>query len=236
VNAATGTIWAPNIPGWEHYPLPRRLRDTLNDRSVKIVLANDREASIAGELWQGAARGCRDAVFLAVGTGIGAGILSGGRIINGADGIAGAIGWMALDRPFRNEYIEHGCFESQASGDGLASVFMKRARKRDVTAHELFAACERNDPAARKVLGDAVIFWGMAAANLVSILNPEKVIFGGGVFGPAKRFIADIRAEAERWAQPLAMRRVKFEASKLGADAALHGAAYLALRRARLIK
>jgi glucokinase len=71
----------------------------------------------------------------------------------------------------------------------------------------------------------------MAAANLVSLFNPEKVIFGGGVFGPAARFLDDIVAEAKRWAQPVSMSRVSFEVSKLGPKAALYGAAYLALRR-----
>ena len=69
----------------------------------------------------------------------------------------------------------------------------------------------------------------MALANLVSIFNPEKVIFGGGVFGPAKRFLKNIRAEARKWAQPVAMKQVKLQPSALGADAGLYGAGYLAL-------
>jgi glucokinase len=69
----------------------------------------------------------------------------------------------------------------------------------------------------------------MAAANFVSLLNPEVVVFGGGVFGPAVRFLDRIRAEAVRWAQPLAVRETRFVASTLGGDAGLYGAARLAL-------
>ena len=69
----------------------------------------------------------------------------------------------------------------------------------------------------------------MAAANLVSLFNPEMVVFGGGVFGPAARFVDRIRAEARRWAQPIAIEQVRFVASTLGGDAGLFGAGRLAM-------
>jgi glucokinase len=74
----------------------------------------------------------------------------------------------------------------------------------------------------------------MASANLVSLFNPEIVIFGGGVFGPAAQLIDAIAREARRWAQPVAIGQVKFVASELGSDAALYGAASIALRSARI--
>jgi glucokinase len=70
----------------------------------------------------------------------------------------------------------------------------------------------------------------MATANLVSLFNPEKIIFGGGVFGPAVEFLPVIAAEAARWAQPISMKQVRLEASGLGTDAGLYGAAYRALQ------
>jgi glucokinase len=69
----------------------------------------------------------------------------------------------------------------------------------------------------------------MAAANLVSLLNPEMIVFGGGVFGPAVKFLDRVRAEARRWAQPIAIEQVEFVASTLGSDAGLYGAARLAM-------
>jgi glucokinase len=236
----SGTVWAPNIPGWEAYPLRNELRRATHQ--PRVIVDNDRACSILGEVWRGAARHCRNAVFLAVGTGIGAGILVDGKVVRGAHDIAGSIGWMALDRPFRREYIECGCFEQHASGEGLAKTAKKvaqggRSRKRasvqdlnSWAAHEIFAGFERGDRVAQKVFRQAVEFWGMAVANLVSLLDPEKIIFGGGVFGPAGRFLDDIYAEAKKWAQPIAIRRVSLQVSKLGPDAALYGAGYLALR------
>jgi glucokinase len=70
----------------------------------------------------------------------------------------------------------------------------------------------------------------MAVANLVSLFNPEKIIFGGGVFGPALRFLDDIYIEAKKWAQPISIQQVKLQGSALGNDAGLYGAGLLALK------
>jgi glucokinase len=236
-HASTGLVWAPNIPGWEAYPLRRELEAVLQGKGIRVTLDSDRACYILGETWRGAARGCRNAIFLAVGTGIGAGILVDGRILRGAHDSAGAIGWLALDRPFQAKYVPCGCFEYHASGAGLAKVArelqpQQSARSGLRTAREVFAANERGDPLAKAVLNQAVEFWGMAVANLVSLFNPEKIIFGGGVFGPARTLLDEIHAEASRWAQPIAMKQVTLQASKLGGNAGLYGAGWLALQAA----
>ena len=245
-HADTGRVWAPNIPGWRNYPLRRELDSLVNARSrrarkpaapIPVWIEGDRACYILGEAWRGAAKGCRNAIFLAVGTGIGAGILIDGHILRGAHGSAGAIGWMALDRPFEPHYVSCGCFEHHASGVGLTKVcraFLEQAHLRSPlrqvsAATEIFAAFQRGDGVAKRVLLQAVEFWGMAVANLVSLFNPEKIIFGGGVFGPATRFLEDIYAEASQWAQPIAIRQVKLLPSTLGSDAGLFGAGALAL-------
>ena len=83
---------------------------------------------------------------------------------------------------------------------------------------------------ARQVLENCIAYWGMAVANLVSLFNPEKIIFGGGVFGPAAQFLNRIKEEALQWAQPISVKQVTLEVSSLGGDAGLIGAAQLALR------
>lgn len=239
--AERDTVWAPNIPGWDDYPLGAELADSLGG-GVRVAVDSDRAACILGETWRGIARGARDAIFLTVGTGIGAGILVDGRVLRGHADIAGAIGWLALDRPFRDAYVSCGCFEHHASGPGIAAVArerlaadaaydgeLRRVAPRELTAEHVFAALERADPVATAVLDEAVDFWAMAAANLVSLFNPEIIVFGGGVFGPAARFVDRIRAEATRWAQPVAIRDTLFAASTLGGDAVLLGAARLTM-------
>lgn len=237
--ADRGRAWAPNIPGWDDYPLLDELRDAAG--GVPVGVDSDRAGYILGEAWLGEARGCRNAIFIAVGTGIGSGVLADGRILRGARDIAGASGWLALDRPFRNAYRDTGCFEHHASGPGIVKAALARLRGADagsllrsaggsLTTADVFAAAEAGDAVAVSVIDDAVAYWGMAVANHVSLFDPEVVVFGGGVFGPAARYLDRIREEAVRWAQPISMPRVRLAASTLGGSAGLLGAGHLALR------
>jgi glucokinase len=234
-----GTVWAPNIPGWENYPLLKQVQCIAGD--IPVSIDSDRSCYILGEWWKGAAKGCTDAIFMAVGTGIGAGILVDEKILRGSNDIAGAVGWMALERPFQKDYTECGCFESSASGDGIAKLARKFLSTTDdytrilniksidvITAVDVFNAYDKGDAIAKKVIDHCIEYWGMAVANLVSLFNPQKIIFGGGVFGPAIKFIPAIYEEAAKWAQPISMKKVKLEASMLGPNAGLYGAAYAA--------
>ena len=218
-----GTVWAPNIPGWDDYPLLSELRAAQN---CAVAIESDRTCYICGEIWQGSARGARNAIFLAVGTGIGAGILADGRVMHGQHDIAGAIGWLALSADYRTEYDSCGDFEFHASGPGIA-----RAAGTD-TAEEAFAAYAHGDARAASAVHQAVAYWGRASANLISLFNPEVIVFGGGVFGPAAALLDDIYAEALKWAQPISSRQVRLAASALGSDAGVYGAAAIALQAA----
>ena len=132
-----------------------------------------------------------------------------GSILRGAHDIAGAIGWMGLDRPYRAAYCRCGGFESHASGAGIARVRgicsrgspNTRARcacfaPGQVTAHAVFKAFAAGDDLAERVVANAVECWGMAVANLVSLFDPEMIVLGGGLFGPAARQLDRIVAEA----------------------------------------
>jgi glucokinase len=244
--SGTGKVWAPNIPGWDQFPLLEKVEGLSPQGTVPLVLESDRSAYVAGEAWQGAAAGARDAVFLAVGTGIGAGIIAGGRIIHGHEDIAGAVGWFGLDPGFKPEYAAMGSFEAEASGNSVA----RKARARllsgerslmldlaggvieDVTAETVAAAARRGDPLAVDVVADVATYLGMGVANIVSILNPEIVVLGGGLFQAADLFLEPVRREFKRWAQPLAARSVRIEISTLGERAGLYGCGRLAWERA----
>lgn len=240
-NVKTGKVWVPNIKGWEDYPLQQELENHLGD--VQVHIASDRTCYILGEAWKGAAKNCQNALFIAVGTGIGIGILVDGNILHGHGDIVGAAGWLALDAPYKDEYDACGCFETRASGNGIAFQARKiikegtlykeselyKIETEKIIAQDVFAAYEQGDPLAEHVLDKAIEMWGMASANLVSLLNPEKIVWGGGVFGPAVQFLDRIYAEACKWAQPISIKQVKFEKSQLCGDAGLIGSGYLAL-------
>ena len=214
-----------------------------NDQKIKICIDSDRTCSILGELWMGTAQNCNDAIFLAVGTGIGAGILANGKIVRGFSNAAGAIGWLALDKPFKSKYVSHGCLEYHASGEGIARItreyleednsyngVLKSKPLKELSSHDVFKAQATGDSIAEKALNQAIEFWGMTIANLVSLFNPEKIILGGGMFGPGLKFKDKILCEARKWAQPLSIKQVRLEESALGSDAALFGAGHLALK------
>lgn len=236
-----GSVWAPNIPGWDRYPLRAEIEKALGNDAL-VVVESDRTCYVLGEAWKGAARGSSDAVYIAVGTGIGIGILSDNRVIRGKADIAGAAGWMALSSPFKEDYKPCGCFESYASGSGIGAQIKKAVREHpeyagvlsrkpvgELSSYDVFENYD-SDPLARSVLDKAIEMWGMGGANIVSLLNPEVVVFGGGIFGPAARFLDRIREEALKWGQPIAMKEVRFAVSELPGEAALYGAARLVIR------
>ncbi len=239
VFARSGRVWAPNIPGWDHFPLRNRL---AVETKTQLFLDSDRSAYVLGEQWRGAARGKKDVVFLAVGTGIGAGILSGGRLIRGCGDIGGAVGWFALDPRFQEQYAAVGGFEAEASGGSIgrkARDFLRageislirdmvQGKIERVTAETVVAAARKGDSLALSILDTAVIYLGMGVANVVSILNPETVVLGGGLFRAADLLLVPVRKEFKRWAQPLAAKKVRIVLSALGEDAGLYGAAKLA--------
>jgi len=236
-----GKVWAPNIPGWDDYPLLDELQQLLKDRKIKINIDSDRACYILGEVWKGNAKGCNNAIFMAVGTGIGAGILIDGQILRGANDIAGCVGWLAINRPFHDKYIPCGCYEYYASGEGLARYANELlGQKKDyegifknstlINGLNLINEYDQGDEIAVEVIDRAIECWGMVVANLVSLFNPEKIILGGGVFGEASKFLDRIDVEAKKWAQPIGFKQVTLEVSAIGNMAGLYGAGYLAIR------
>ena len=218
---ANGRAWCPNLWGPDEVPLLAALRERIG---APIVIDNDRSGYVLGEAWLGAARGMRDAVFVAIGTGIGVGILTGGRVLQGAHGIAGAAGWFALDPAWNDAYGATGCWEAESAGPAIA----RRAGAADATL--VVQAARAGDSRALDALDRAARYCAMGIANLVSLLNPEAVVLGGGGGHGAGDLLLDpIRAGVRRWAQPMAAARCRIELTQLGDDAGLLGAARLAL-------
>jgi glucokinase len=252
------TVWAPNLPGWSKVRLRQLLEDALQ-RSVFVE--SDRNVQALAEAWLGlgAKRRVRNLVFLTVGTGIGAGLISEGRLIPGAHGVAGAAGWMAIDRQWKPEYGRVGCFEALGAGPAVArlgklawekdhaSLRGALARRRrgqaqnfksqiqdlrsqnEITAEVVAAAARRGDMAARRVLEEIGTNLGLGVANIVCLLNPEVVVLGGGLAGIGTPLLAPLRKALRQWGQPLARKQVRIVISRLGEQAGILGAARYAL-------
>ncbi|MGH8147621.1 MAG: ROK family protein [Rhodanobacteraceae bacterium] len=223
-----GSVWAPNIKGWTRMQLATRL---AREFQLPVTVESDRDAFVTGEAWRGAARGCQDVVFLAIGTGIGAGIISGGHLLRGCGGVAGALGWMAVEsripRGFEASYRDVGCLESHLAGPGIARA-ASRAFGQTTNTRELLALARKGDPEALEVLARAGHYLGLVMANLVSTLNPERIIVGGGMAAAGDLLLGPARTTMRQWGQPIAVRQVKVVRSRLGLDASLLGTARLA--------
>jgi glucokinase len=243
----SGDAWAPNL-AWTRMPVARRLSRAL---AMPIVVESDRNASVLGEAWTGAARGRRHVVAVVVGTGIGAGILSDGRLVRGAHELSGCLGWLVVaDRHFMDRE-RTGALESIAAGPGIeraahglradrrraggepASALdtPRRARTEEQegqTAFELAARARAGDAGALTLFREAGRHLGLAVGNIISTLDPEVVVIGGGLAGAADLFLPALREAALGTCQPIAARRVRIVVSRLGNRANLLGVARLA--------
>ena len=232
---SNGTVWAPNLPGWEKMPLARRLRQSLG---IPVKVESDRNAAVLGECWRGAARGKSDAIVLMIGTGIGAGILSGGCIIRGAHELSGCAGWLTVTR--EDVRAAQGCgeLESLAAGPAIARAAQQRLREGEastlaqldtskISARDVAAAARRGDGLAVELFNRAGRFLGFAVANLVSLLDPQVIVLGGGMASVADLYLGSLQKAMFERAQPLAANKVKIVVSKLAETVNLLGGARL---------
>ena len=237
----TGTVWAPNLPGWKQLPLARLLRRSLG---IPVLVESDRNAAVLGEAWRGAARGKSDVIVLMIGTGIGAGILSGGRIVRGAHELSGCAGWLTVTREEVPSAAARGELESLVAGPAIARAAQARLRAGEssslagfaaasITANDVATAARRGDPVARDILVRSGRYLGFAIANLISLFDPQIVVVGGGLAAASDLFLAPARRAMAERAQPLAAARVKIAVSRLGNKANLLGCAHLAWKAAR---
>ena len=231
-----GSVWAPNLPGWEQMPLAKRLTRSLG---IPVLVESDRNAAVLGECWHGAARGKSDAIVLMIGTGIGAGILSGGRIIRGAHALSGCAGWLTVTREDVDAAWDHGELESLVAGPAIASAAQQRVRGGEasslaqldlsrVTAHDVAAAARQGDRLAVDIFNRAGRLLGFAVANLVSLLDPEVVVLGGGLAAVADLYLGPLRHAMRERAQPLAADKVSVVVSGIAETVNLLGCARLA--------
>ena len=230
-----GTVWAPNLPGWEKVHLASRLTRSLG---IPVRVDSDRNAAVLAECWCGAARGKSDAIVLMIGTGIGAGILSGGRILRGAHELSGCAGWLTVTS--EEVPASQGCgeLESLAAGPAIARAAQQRLRNGEasalarsdiakITTRDVADAARRGDALAVDVFNRAGRFLGFGVANLVSVLDPEVIVLGGGMASVADVYMTSLQKAMFERAQPLAAKKIKIVVSTLSDTANLLGCARL---------
>jgi glucokinase len=205
-----------------------------------VYVDNDSKGAALGEFLYGAGRGTRNMVCLTVGTGVGGGLVLDGKLVHGAQGLAGLAGVMSVDmHGERCPSGAMGCLEHYASGSGIARAARTTLRagrtsvlREDaggnieaVTSEMVFAAAKRGDAVATKTVRDAAYALGIAISTLLHLLNPEVVVIGGGVAEQGELFLEPVRRTVAE--HTIAHYLVPIKAAELGNMAGVVGAAAL---------
>jgi len=225
VDPRGGTVASiANMPGWDDVPIAALLG---GPRGVPVAIENDANAAAVGEGWTGAAKGLRDFVFIALGTGIGSGIVLDGRLHRGAHHLAGEVAFFPMTREqLRAGDWEH-CLEGTVGGRAAAAA-AARLLGSHAKAADVFDAARAGEPAAVAWLAEVQEYLAMAVADIAALLDPEAIVFGGGVAAAqGEWFLAPIR----EMALPCTPGKPKIVLSALGEDAQIIGAVKLAYDR-----
>ena len=219
----------PFLPGWEGGELAAGLAAEFQ---VSAALENDADAHALAEHDWGAGRGSRRFIMVAVGTGIGGGVVLDGELYRGANGFHPEMGHHVLDpNAAACSCGARGCWESLASGPALAARFLARNPERPLTAQAICAAAEAGDPAALETVGAVGGYLGLGLANLVNCFAPDRIALGGGLMRSGHLFQARLQAALAENTRLVPPGTVRVVPSALGGDAGLAGAASVWLHR-----
>jgi len=222
-------ISAVNLPGWTDVPLRQILHDAL---SVPVAVDNDVNMAALGEMWAGCAQRETDFVFIAVGAGIGAGIIIDGKLHRGSRWFAGEIGHMNLDyRQWTTDFGEQGFLEHRARAAAIAEMGDRlgwSVRPDADGSHAVFDAARRGDDEAARIVGEVAVYLGATIANIAAVLDPALVVLGGGVSHAADLLLEPIRQVASR----IVLNCPTIRVTELGDDPQLFGSVYSALQLA----
>ncbi len=197
---------------------------------VPFIIDNEANLAAYGEFAAGAGRTSRSLVLITVGSGIGTGIILDGKIWRGACGFAGELGHVTI-RPagFSCRCGRRGCLETEASASRIVSEYQKRVRgRKQLTATDVCRAAESGDPAAVEVFARAGRALGIGIAVVINLLNPEKILLGGGVMEAGELILGPARAEAGRHGYRATYACCTIEKASLGNHAGFIGAALYA--------
>jgi glucokinase len=220
VDAPAGTLRrATNLPGCRDVPLAARLTARFG---CPVQVRHDVDLATLAEWRLGAGRGCRHLACICIGTGIGLGLVLNGALYTGAAAGAGNLGHLILSEYAAAEVCRGpGYLESQAAGPAIAAAGGGRD---DGDARPVFAAAAAGEPAAARAVARAAHLLGLAAANLANLLDPERIVVGGGVAQAGEALLTPLIATARHHVCAFLAERLTIVPAQLGARAGLIGA------------
>lgn len=237
-------IEPPNLPNLRYF----NLRDFLEHRlPYPIVIENDGNAFALGEGWVGSAKDCKNYCGITLGTGVGGGIVIGGKILHGASGMAGEVGHMVIDPngPLCGCGAK-GCLEVYASAQAIRRMaieaiekgigkgilrYTEKTKPGALEAEHVFDAATEGDPVAREIFIKMGMILGLGISNLINLFNPEKIVIGGKVSRAWEFFINSVKHVVNERAMKGPKEIVKIVRASHIDDAGILGAAYTLLNR-----
>ena len=229
-------LCSPGRADWTNVPLKQVWQDRLN---IPVFVGNDANLGALGEHRFGAGRGIESMVYVTVSTGVGGGIVPNGNLLDGATGLAGEIGHMTLlPQGPRCGCGNLGCLEALASGRAIAGAAVSQLREgRESMVRELVQgqlervssevvarAAKQGDQMAVELLGEAGRYLGIALANLVHLVNPQRIVLGGGVAKAGPSFLTPVVREVELRTMDVFNGSFEIVLAELGDDAPMLGA------------
>jgi glucokinase len=218
-----GKVIAPvNLPAWQTVSVAELVQRRW---PVPVALENDANMAALGEGWRGAAKGMKTFVFVALGTGVGGGVIVDGRLHRGARGFGGEVCYSCLGREhLEADYGLAGCLEGLVGGPAIARRGSE-ALGRTVSSQQVFELARQGDAAARRVVRETAEYLAVAFTNMAALLDPEAIVVGGGIALQGELLLAPVRELVHRHVPT----RVPILTSALGEDAQLYGAVRSAL-------
>lgn len=227
-----------NIPGWVEIPLAKMIEDEFH---IPTRIDNDVRCAALGELNFGAGKGCENLICITVGTGIGSGLIINGRLVRGASNAAGEIGHIKLqmhDGPICG-CGDTGCLEAFASGPSIVAMaeeyimggkstkYREMANGGAITPFIVAEAAKAGDPVARRIFTRMGEYIGIGMTSVVNLLNPERIIVGGGVADAGDILLTPLKETIKKRAMKIAGETVQVVPAQLGNTAGVIGASLL---------
>lgn len=218
-------VGSNNLPEFDNFPV----RDEIEKRlGTKVILENDANAAALGEKWMGAGREVNDLVMLTLGTGIGGGVICGGRVLHGFVGMAGELGHMTVV-PNGNPCGcgNYGCLEKHASATAIVSMARLLSLGDNLSSEDVYKLAIAGDQRAKMIFRTMGTSLGIALATLINIFNYPLYLLSGGVLAAWDQFAPAMIAEIKLRSFTFRNTKTRIEKAMLGNEAGLYGAAAL---------
>ena len=235
-----GLILSPaNLPGWDEFPIVELIRGRLG---VPVLLDNDANAAALAEHEYGAGRGAENMIYMTISTGIGGGLIVGGRLIHGVGDAAGEVGHMIVEPGgVPCGCGSRGCLETICSGTSIARRAAERLADgtrsssllegggglKDITAKAVAEAARAGDAVASEVWDEMIEYLALGVGNVIAAFAPEAVVLGGGVSTAGEQLLEPLRRRVNESVKIAPVEEVRIVQAALGGDSGVYGALIL---------